>query len=210
MPTYGYARVSTTGQELDIQLAQLRALGCVRIFCEKESGTRDNRRELRRMLRALRPGDVVIVSALDRLTRGGPFKTLSILNEITSRQATYRSLAEPWADTTHELGEVLAALVGYIARKTREDILRRTAAGRERARAKGVKFGRRPKLSSLEQQQALARRAAGELQSDLALQYNVSCSTISRLSRSLVRLETVSAHCGDCHQEGDRDGARKS
>ena len=182
MPTYGYARVSTVGQELDVQLAQLRAAGCSRIFCEKESGTKDDRRELRRMLRALKPDDVVTVPALDRLTRGGPFKTLSILNEITSRRATYRSLAEPWADTTHELGEVLAALVGYIARKTREDILRRTTAGRERARANGVKFGRKPKLTPTEQQQALARRAAGESQSAVARTYRVSCSTISRLS----------------------------
>ena len=65
----------------------------------------------------------------------------SVLAEITSRGAAYKFLAEPWADTTHELGEVLAALVGYIARKTREDILGRTAAGRERARLRGVKFG---------------------------------------------------------------------
>jgi DNA invertase Pin-like site-specific DNA recombinase len=200
MSIYGYARVSTVGQELDIQLGQLRAAGCGRLFCEKESGTKDDRRELRRMLKALKPGDVVIVTALDRLTRGGPFKTLSILHEITSRHAAYRSLAEPWADTTHELGEVLAALVGYIARKTREDILRRTAAGRERARAKGVKFGRRPKLSALEQQQALARRAAGESQRSIALLYNTSCSTISRLSHSLPRVETVSADSGDCRQ----------
>lgn len=183
MPIYGYARVSTVGQELDIQLEPLRALGCIRIFCEKESGARDDRRELRRMLRALKPGDVVIVSALDRLTRGGPFKTLSILNEITSRHAAYRSLAEPWADTTHELGEVLAALVGYIARKTREDIIRRTAAGRERARANGVKFGRRPKLSPDERQEALARRASGEQQKTIARSYHVSCSTISRLEQ---------------------------
>ena len=186
MPIYGYARVSTAGQELDIQLAQLRAVGCGRLFCEKESGAKDDRCELRRILKALKPGDVVIVSALDRLTRGGPFKTLSILNEITSRRAAYRSLAEPWADTTHELGEVLAALVGYIARKTRDDILRRTALGRERARANGVKFGRKPKLSPFEQQEARARRAAGESQSVIADSYNVSCSTISRLGRRAV------------------------
>jgi DNA invertase Pin-like site-specific DNA recombinase len=159
----------------------LRAAGCQRFFCEKESGTTDDRRELRRVLRALRPGDVVIVTALDRLTRGGPYKTLRILDDITSRGAAYRSLAEPWADTTHELGEVLAALVGYIARKTRDDIVRRTAAGRERARANGVKFGRKPKLTPAERQQALARRAAGESQSAVARAYRVSCSTISRL-----------------------------
>jgi len=206
MPTYGYARVSTIGQELDIQLAQLRAVECGRIFCEKESGTKDDRRELRRMLRSLRPGDVVIVAALDRLTRGGPFKTLSILNEITSRRAAYRSLAEPWADTTHEFGEVLAAIVGYIARKTREDIIRRTAAGRERARANGVRFGRKPKLSPIEQQEARARRAAGESQSSVALTYNVSCSTISRLSPSCPKLGTVSAESQTNRQAGDPDG----
>lgn len=181
MTIWGYARVSTCGQDLDIQLAQLRAVGCTHVFREKESGARDDRRQLRRMLRSLRSGDAVIVAALDRLTRGGPFKTLSILNEITSRGAAYRSLAEPWADTTHELGEVLAAIVGYIARKTREDIIRRTAAGRERAMANGVKFGRKPKLSPTERQQALARLSAGEGQRAVAHSFRVSCSTISRL-----------------------------
>jgi DNA invertase Pin-like site-specific DNA recombinase len=203
MTIYGYARVSTAGQELDIQLAQLRASGCIRIFCEKESGTKDERRELRRMLRVLKPGDVVIVAALDRLTRGGPFKMLSILNEITSRRSAYKSLAEPWADTTHELGEVLVALLGYIARKGREDIIRRTSAGRERARANGVIFGRKPKLSPVEQQEARARRAAGESQSSVALTYNVSCSTISRLSHSSPEVGTVSAGDESGHQKGN-------
>lgn len=206
MPTYGYARVSTVGQELDIQLEQLREAGCIRLFCEKESGAKDDRRQLRRMLKTVKPGDVVIVSALDRLTRGGPFKTLSILNEITSRGAAYRSLAEPWADTTHELGEVLAALVGYIARKTREDIIRRTSAGRERARANGVRFGRKPKLTPVEQQEARARRAAGERQSSVALTYNVSCSTISRLSHSLLGIGTVSTDSQTNRQIGNSDG----
>ena len=181
MSICGYARVSTCAQELDLQLAELRAAGCERIVCEKETGVKDDRRELKRMLRALKPGDVVIVPALDRLTRGGPYKTLSILDEITSRGAKYKSLAEPFADTTNDLGEVLAALVGYVARKTREDIIRRTTAGRERARAHGVKFGRKPKLSAVQREQALARRAAGESQSGVARSYGVSCSTISRL-----------------------------
>lgn len=181
MTIYGYARVSTCGQELDLQLAQLRAAGCERFICEKESGVKDQRREFKRMLHTLRQGDVVIVSALDRLTRGGPFKTLSILNDITSRGAAYKSLAEPWADTTHELGEVLAALVGYIARKTRDDIIRRTTAGRERARANGVRFGRKPKLSLCERQVASGRLAAGDSQRAVARAHHVSASTISRL-----------------------------
>jgi DNA invertase Pin-like site-specific DNA recombinase len=74
-----------------------------------------------------------------------------------------------------------AALVGYIARKNREDIIRRTTAGRERSRANDVKFG---KLTPVERQQVSARRAAGESQNTVALVYNVSCSTISRLEHS--------------------------
>lgn len=181
MTVYGYARVSSNSQELAIQLAELRCAGCTRIFCEKESGIKEQRREMERLLRLLRPRDTVIVSALDRLTRAGPYKMLCALQEFTSRGVSYKSLAEPWADTTQELGEVLAALVGYVARKTREDILRRTKAGRERAKALGVKFGRRPKLSPSQRQQALARRTAGEASRSIAADFNVSSSTISRL-----------------------------
>jgi len=184
MTVLGYARVSTSGQELDIQMAQLKAAGCERILFEKESGANDNRRELSRLLRRLRKGDVVIIPALDRLTRGGPFKMLSVLANITSRGATYRSLAEPWADTTHELGEVLAALVGYIARKTREDIIRRTSAGRERARRNGVKFGRKPKLTVVERKAALDLCQAGETRKAVATAFHVSASTISRICSS--------------------------
>ena len=75
----GYARVSTGGQELGIQLAQLRHAGCTQFFCEKESGIKDDRRQFDRLLSAIRPGDVVFITALDRLTRGGPYKMLSVL-----------------------------------------------------------------------------------------------------------------------------------
>ena len=84
MPIYGYARVSTCGQELDLQLAQLHAAGCERIYCEKESGAKDDRRELRRMLKSLRPGDVVIGRALDE-HQGAPI----------TRAAFHRRLSRP-------------------------------------------------------------------------------------------------------------------
>ncbi|KRR19719.1 DNA invertase [Bradyrhizobium lablabi] len=181
MAILGYARVSTHGQVLDIQELQLRAEGCTKIYAEKESGISAKRPVLKQLLRDVRRGDIIIFAALDRLTREGPYRTLAILELITSRGATYRSLAEPWADTTTELGEVLAALVGYIARKTRQDIIRRTSAGRLRARAAGVKFGRRPKLSPQQQAQALSRRLAGERPEAIAPSFKVSASTIRRL-----------------------------
>jgi DNA invertase Pin-like site-specific DNA recombinase len=71
----------------------------------------------------------------------------------------------------------------YIARKTREDILRRTSAGRDRARAAGVKFGRKPKLSQHQRDEARARRAEGESPAAIAASLHVSASTILRLSR---------------------------
>ncbi|MCA1416326.1 recombinase family protein [Bradyrhizobium sp. NBAIM20] len=88
-------------------IAHLDAAGCEKVSAR--SGAKDNRRVLSQALRRLRPGDVVIVSALDRLTRGGVFKMLSVLSNITSRGAAYNPLAEPRADTTHQLGEMLAA-----------------------------------------------------------------------------------------------------
>ncbi len=184
MTIFGYARVSTSGQELDIQIAQLEAAGCERVLCEKESGMNDHRRELGRLLRRLRKGDTVIVPALDRLTRGGPFRMLKVLDDITSRGAAYKSLAEPWADTTHEFGEVLAALVGYIARKTRDDIIRRTSEGRERARRNGVRFGRKPKLTVAEREAAVKLCLAGKPRQVVATAFRVSASTISRLCAS--------------------------
>jgi DNA invertase Pin-like site-specific DNA recombinase len=181
MAILGYARVSTNGQVLDIQELQLRAEGCTKIYAEKQSGINQKRPLLTRLLRDVRPGDVVIFAALDRLTREGPYKTLKILELITSRGATYKSLAEPWADTTTELGEVLAALVGYIGRKTRQDIIRRTTDGRQRARAAGVKFGRRPKLTLTQRCEAIMRRTQGEPTESIARSFSVSASTIRRL-----------------------------
>lgn len=181
MAILGYARVSTSGQVLDIQELQLRAEGCTKIYAEKQSGISPKRPLLKQLLRDVQPGDVVIFAALDRLTREGPYKTLQALEWITSRGATYKSLAEPWADTTTELGEVLAALVGYIARKTRQDIIRRTTAGRERARAAGVKFGRRPKLTLHQRHEAMTRRGKGEAAESIAKSLSVSASTIRRI-----------------------------
>lgn len=189
MAVLGYARVSTCGQVLDIQELQLRAAGCTKIYAERLSGADNQRPLLKKLLVALRPGDVVVFAALDRLTRGGPYQTLKVLEQITSRGARYKSLAEPWADTTTEFGEVMAALVGFIGRKTREDIIRRTSAGRERAKALGVKFGRKPKLSPKECSELLRLCAAGEDPKVVALAYQISLTTLNRLRKA----NTISA-----------------
>lgn len=87
---------------------------------------KNDRSALKRLLRRLHPGDVVIVPALDRLTREGAFRMLGVLDAIEARGATYRSLAEPAVVPDGELTEIFAALIGWAARKNRDDLLRPT------------------------------------------------------------------------------------
>src|SRR5215212_7592658 len=93
MPVYGYARVSTDGQTLDAQIAQLKAAGAEKIFREKVSGARADRSELARLLRTLNQGDVVLVTRLDRLARSTR-DLLNTLAAIADKGAGFRSLSD--------------------------------------------------------------------------------------------------------------------
>src|SRR3954452_6470636 len=104
----GYARVSTYGQTLDAQLAQLKAAGCARLYREKASGAQADRRELQRMLKALAPGNVVTVTRIDRLARS-TFDLFAIVKRIVDAGGQFRSLAEPWADTSTSTGRLMIA-----------------------------------------------------------------------------------------------------
>ena len=178
--TYGYARVSTIGQTLEAQLDGLKAAGCQRIFREKVSGARADRRELNKMLGKLEAGDVVVVTRIDRLARS-TFDLFAIVKAIVDQKAQFRSLAEPWADTSTATGRLMIAVLGGLADVERDLIRTRTSEGRERAKARGVKLGRKPKLTLQQKHEALARRSAGETLMDIARSYNVSFATISRL-----------------------------
>lgn len=177
---YGYARVSTIGQTLEAQLDGLKAAGCQRIFREKVSGARADRRELKKMLGKLEAGDVVVVTRIDRLARS-IFDLFAIVKSIVDQKAQFRSLAEPWADTSTATGRLMIAVLGGLADVERDLIRTRTSEGRERAKARGVKLGRKPKMTTQQRGEALERRAAGETLMDIARSYNVSFATISRL-----------------------------
>jgi DNA invertase Pin-like site-specific DNA recombinase len=180
MTTYGYARVSTDGQTLAAQDAQLRAAGCAKVYGEKVSGAKTDRAELAKLLKRLEAGDVLMVTRLDRLARSTR-DLLNILDTIAKAGAGFRSLADTWADTTTPHGRLMLTVLGGLAEFERELIRARTGEGRKRAQAKGVKFGRRPKLRPHQRQEAIARRAAGETLVDIARSYNVSHPTIMRL-----------------------------
>ena len=177
---YGYARVSTDAQDLTIQLAQLKAAGCEKTFREKITGTTADRPQLRKLLAALAPGDVVITPAVDRLSRDAT-DLLVIARDMQRAGAGLRSIAEPVVDTTSDFAELVLAMLGVAGKLERRRILERTARGRADAKVKGVKFGRKPILTPHQQKEARKRLEAGETQRSVARSYNVSQSTISRL-----------------------------
>jgi DNA invertase Pin-like site-specific DNA recombinase len=177
---FGYARVSTVGQTLDSQLAQLRGVDCAKIYREKVTGACAGRRELLKMLKHLAPGDVVTVTRIDRLARS-TFDLFAIVKQIVDAKAQFRSLAEPWADTGTSTGRLMIAVLGGLADVERDLIRTRTAEGRSRAQKRGQRMGRKPKLTEAQQAEARKRRAEGATLAELARSYHVGKSTISRL-----------------------------
>ena len=173
MTVYGYARVSTDGQTLAAQDGQLHAAGCAKVFSEKVSGAKTDRAALGKLLKRLEPGDVLVVTRLDRLARSTR-DLLNILDTIAKAGAGFRSLADTWADTTTPHGRLMLTVLGGLAEFERELIRARTGEGRKHAKESGV-------LTPHQRQEALARREAGETLMDIARSYGVSHPTISRL-----------------------------
>jgi DNA invertase Pin-like site-specific DNA recombinase len=176
---YGYARVSTDGQSLTTQLDQLGAQAG-RVFAEKASWAKATRPELKKLLRAVKAGDIVIVTRLDRLARSTR-DLLNILARLTEKKAGFRSLNDAWADTTTPHGRLMVTVLGGLAEFEHELIRARTSEGRARAVAMGVKLGRPRKLNQTQACEAVARVRAGAKLEEVASRFNVSCSTISRL-----------------------------
>jgi DNA invertase Pin-like site-specific DNA recombinase len=180
MTIFGYARVSTDGQSVAAQVADLRAAGAAKVYSETVSGAASNRAELAKVLRVLQPGDVLMVTRLDRLARSTR-DLLNTLHALAERQVGFKSLVDTWADTTTPHGRLMLTVLGGLAEFERELIRSRTGEGRKRAMARGVRFGRPPKLTLHQRQEALARLEAGETQTDIARSYNVDPTTIGRL-----------------------------
>lgn len=186
---YGYARVSSTGQDLAQQLAQLDAAGCTKIYREKISGATAERPQLKRAIGALDASDVLMVTSTDRLARNTR-DLLNILHAVKEAGAGFRSIAEPMVDTTSQFADVIIAVLGVAASYERHRITERTTAGRVQAKARGVKFGRRAALTPHQQSEALQRLAAGDTQRTVAALLGVSQATISRIATPTVQRTT--------------------
>lgn len=180
MTNIGYARVSTDGQSLEVQREALTAAGCTKVYQEKISGARSDRPQLLAMLKALQPGDVVVVARLDRLARSTR-DLLNMIDVIAKAGATFKSLGDPWADATTPHGRLVLAVLGGMAEFERDLIKARTDDGRRRAMERGVKFGRKPKLTAHQRQVVAERLKQDHRVTDIARDMGVHHSTISRL-----------------------------
>ncbi|MCA1441267.1 recombinase family protein [Ensifer sp. IC4062] len=178
---YGYARVSTEAQDLAYQLDRLRRAGCEQIFQEKRSGKNtDGRPQLARVLACLKPGDILLATVTDRVARD-PFDMVLILRQVVKAGARLQLLDEPFIDSTFDFADLVAYCYGWAARLHRLKILENTANGRAMAKARGVKFGRKPKLGPRERVKVAERRANGEPCAQIAQAFGVSESTILRV-----------------------------
>jgi DNA invertase Pin-like site-specific DNA recombinase len=177
---FGYARVSTTEQNLELQINALNQAGCNRIYQEKASGAKKDRPELKRLLDQLRPNDVIVVWKLDRLARSTQH-LLELIELIKIADAAFCSLSEPWADTTSNAGKMMMTVFAGIAEFERELILERTSAGRKAALIRGVRFGRPQKMNDEQRSLALRLLNEGNSISEIAKTFNVHKTTIYRL-----------------------------
>ncbi|MGJ3510142.1 recombinase family protein [Enemella sp. A6] len=179
MSVVGYARVSTTHQSLTAQTDALTAAGCDRIFTDKLSGARDDRPGLAGLLDYVRPGDTVVVVALDRLGRSlsGVIRTIETL---TRAEVLLRSLREG-IDYTTPAGRMLAGIFASLAEYERDLMHERAAAAREAARRRGRHTGRPAKLTPAQARQVRSLREGGETIAELVRSFGVSRATIYRV-----------------------------
>src|SRR6516164_8106599 len=182
MTVYGYARVSTNGQDLALQEEALRGAGCNKIFAEKKSGARADRPKLLRLLGVVDQGDVVIVTRLDRLARS-TLDLLHTVDRISKAGATFRSIADAWCDTTTPHGKLILTVLAGLAEFERSLIMSRTQAGIARAKELGVTFGRPVKLNPRQRHMIAERYAQGETMAAHPVEIGVGEATAWRALR---------------------------
>jgi DNA invertase Pin-like site-specific DNA recombinase len=160
MKTVGYARVSTRDQTLETQRHALAAAGCDPIFTDKATGASTARKGLDAALRSLEPGDVLVVWKLDRLGRSMQHVVNTVL-ELHGRGIGFRSLTES-IDLASSTGKLLLSVFGWLGEVERDLTIERTTAGLDAAKRRGVKLGRKRKLTSADVDHARRVIDAGE------------------------------------------------
>ncbi|WMP17325.1 recombinase family protein [Thiothrix lacustris] len=179
----GYARVSTSGQSLEIQMDKLHQQGCEKLFREKKSGgSRIGRTELEAALEFVREGDVLVVTRLDRLARS--MHDLVQVTQELERKHVGLVVLEQELNTTTAAGKLLFHMLGAVAEFERSLINERIAEGVTKAKAAGVKFGRKEKLTVAERESLRQEfNTPGVSKAELAKKYRLHRSSLYRLAQ---------------------------
>lgn len=172
----GYARVSTIDQNLDVQLDELNAHGCERIFADKATGTNTARAGLTEMMEFMRDGDTLVVSRLDRFARSLT-DLYSMLEKLTARGVAFHCLRQS-IDTATSTGKLTLAILGAVAEFENDLRRERQRDGIEKAKTRGAYRGR-----SVSIDRAMVHRLVGEglSPSAIARQLNVSRTSVYRI-----------------------------
>ena len=176
----GYARVSTVGQSLDTQIDKLTTFGCEKVFQEKRSGaSREKREAVNAALEFCREGDVLVITKLDRLARS--MFDLQDITKTLDRKGVDFIVLDQSIDTTTPAGRLTFHLLGAVAEFERDLIAERRNEGIVKAKERGVKFGRREKLSDSQVQELRTAYGVGEARQELMKRFDISKSTFYRL-----------------------------
>src|SRR5262245_59321118 len=177
MTTVGYARVSSTGQDLEVQLEKLK--GCVKVFREKKSGIDVGRPELKRCLDYLREGDTLLVTKIDRLARSTS-DLYRIVSELMEKGVAFKVTDDPSIDTTSRTGKLVMGILALIA-EFENDIRREGQMdGIAKAKDRGTKFGRRPELTNERIAAIKALRKEGTTVPEIIRQTKLSKASVYR------------------------------
>lgn len=177
MAIYGYARVSTTEQDLDVQIEALKAAGCDVVRSEKVSGsTRNGRSELATLMEFLRDGDALIVTRVDRLARSiGDLQDL--VRELRLKGVSLKATQQP-VDTTTAAGKAFLDMLGVFAEFETNLRRERQMEGIEKARARGVYKGRKP---SIDAETVVRLRGEGLGASEIAKRLGIGRASVYRV-----------------------------
>ncbi|MGB5963976.1 MAG: recombinase family protein [Sulfurimonadaceae bacterium] len=174
----GYARVSSYGQSYDIQLDSLRAAGCEKIFSEKVSGAKEDRKEFTAMLDFAREGDQIVVTRLDRLSRS--LFELQKTSKMLEEKKIDLEIIEQQIDTSTPTGRLLFNIVGTVAEFEREMIHQRAQEGRKKAVERGVVFGAKMKLSKKDVESMANLIAMGTPKTEITEIYSIGRTSVFR------------------------------
>jgi len=179
MAIIGYARVSSVGQKLDVQLDKLNNYGCEEVFKDKHTGTTANRPALKECRKFIRKGDVLVITKLDRLARS-TFHLTQIAEELKEKGAELVVLDQS-IDTSTSTGKLLFNMLASIGEFENAIRSERQKEGIAKAKENGVRFGRKSKLSSDQIAELRKERTSGVKIKDLMSKYSLSKASVYRL-----------------------------